>query len=80
MQIMFNEVKVIDFVKAIVECPAEYYTDELQYYFIINDTFYPIQEIFLTVGGVIIKNCEHDIDLEVANDEQGMIWLKNEIE
>lgn len=51
---------------------------EEDYYFIVNDIFFPIQEIFVFEGGIEVKNTSYDIDIEIKADEKDLIWKKEE--
>lgn len=76
-KIIFSLVTVENFVKDIVNTEEELDIKELDYYFIINDVFYPIDEVFLQVGSVKIINTDFDTQLYVNFDEM-QIWKKVE--
>ena len=75
--IEFKEMSVLKFITDVLNA-KEFAIEELNYYFIVNDTFFPIDEITVYTGGVTIRNTYHNIELDVDTSEQGMIWYKTE--
>lgn len=75
--IEFKEISVLNFITQILNTIG-FAIEELNFYFIINDTFFPIDEIEIYTGGVTIRNTYHNVELDVNTSEQGMIWHKIE--
>lgn len=73
--LIFKPVTAKEFLmKAIIETDAMFDLAELGYYLIVNDTFYPIEECYVTPGFIQVRNATNDLHYEVEMNEEGMIW------
>lgn len=77
MKIIFTETTVKDFINDILNT-SDKYIEELDYYFIINEIFYPIDEVKIYTGGIRARNTYRDEYIDVSTEEPGMIWHKEE--
>ena len=77
MKIIFTETTVKDFVNDILNT-SDKDIEELDYYFIINGIFYPIDEVEIYTGEIKSRNTYRDEYIDVSTEEEGMIWHKEE--
>lgn len=77
MKIIFTETTVKDFINDILNT-SDKDIEELDYYFIINGIFYPIDEVEIYTGEIRARNTYRDEYINVSTEEQGMIWHKKE--
>ena len=74
--ITFTEVTVKDFLKEVLETKGKS-IEELGYYFVIDRTFYPIDEVYIYTGEIEARNTYQDVDLIIQTNQEGIIWHKN---
>ena len=74
--ITFTEVTVKDFLKEVLETEGKS-IEELGYYFIIDGTFYPIDEVYVYTGEIEARNTYQNVDLIIQTNQEGIIWHKN---
>ena len=77
MKIIFTETTVKDFINDILNT-SDKDIEELDYYFIINGIFYPIDEVEVYTREIRARNTYRDEYIDVSTEEQGMIWHKEE--
>ena len=72
--LIFKPVTVKDFLNTVITTDSINALNELGYYIIINGTFFPIEEIYVYSGYILVKNCSYNCDLEIASNEDNMIY------
>lgn len=77
MKIIFTETTVKDFINDILNT-SDKYIEELDYYFISNGIFYPIDEVEIHTGEIRVRNTYRDEYINVSTKEEEMIWHKEE--
>lgn len=77
MRIIFTETTVRNFINDILNT-SDKDIEELDYYFIINGIFYPIDEVEIYTGEIRTRNTYRDEYIDVSTEEEGMIWHKEE--
>lgn len=74
--ILFDSVTGKEFIeRAIIETDGMFDLRELGFYLVINDTFFIIDECYVTPGAVEVRNTEFDMHYTVEMEETGMIWV-----
>lgn len=74
MVIIFTETTVKDFVNDVLDADMD--IQELQYYFIMNKVYYPIDELEVNVGGITVRNTWLNEYLDISTEEKGLIWRR----
>lgn len=72
MVIIFTEATVKDFINDVLDADMD--IQELQYYFIMNEVYYPIDEIEVKVGEITVRNTWLNEYLDISTEEKGVIW------